>query len=333
LKIYGISEKHFDKMCSLLEKHFSKLGKDCKVYLYGSRSNGTYKDFSDVDLFVENSNKRDISKNILNFKSDWEESNIPYKLDIVEFDKLFEPYKKQILKDKKLIWNSDSKKHSLRICVNGEHWVTRHNRLRNGKIEDVDGHCRANKSGKDVIFADEITLISNSEKFQNLDKENNLSIKVPGLINKKYDTMIIGWTAYWNEALSPKEKLDPVIVKALVFSESTFNENVTVKAKGNNGYARGLMQVTDRTLKLLREDGKELKNHFVDLKQSDMLVPERNICAGIRWLFRKKELLEKKLKREVSWVEAVFEYKGITRQVKNKTSIEIKNNFLKIIKE
>lgn len=34
-----------------------------------------------------------------------------------------------------------------------------------------------------------------------------------------------------------------------------------------------------------------------------------SICAGIRWLFRKKQLAEAKAKRPVSWREAVIEYK------------------------
>lgn len=43
---------------------------------------------------------------------------------------------------------------------------------------------------------------------------------------------------------------------------------------------------------------------------SDLLEASTNICAGIRWLFRKKETATGKLMREATWKEAIEDYKG-----------------------
>ncbi|MEQ1664042.1 MAG: hypothetical protein ABL927_01550, partial [Bdellovibrionales bacterium] len=36
----------------------------------------------------------------------------------------------------------------------------------------------------------------------------------------------------------------------------------------------------------------------------------QNICAGIRWLFRKKEIADSSARRELSWNEAIQKYKA-----------------------
>lgn len=54
----------------------------------------------------------------------------------------------------------------------------------------------------------------------------------------------------------------------------------------------------------------ELKDHFIHLTENDMEDPNLSICAGVRWLFRKKELAEKKFNKTISWREAVAKYKS-----------------------
>ena len=72
------------------------------------------------------------------------------------------------------------------------------------------------------------------------------------------------------------------------------------------------MQVTDGTLKLLSEKSSELKDHFVNLDREDMEDPNLAICAGVRWLFRKKEIADARSKTSVndSWRNAVLLYKN-----------------------
>lgn len=45
---------------------------------------------------------------------------------------------------------------------------------------------------------------------------------------------------------------------------------------------------------------------------NDMKDPNLSVCAGTRWLFRKKQILEARLKRPVSWRDTVAEYKAIS---------------------
>ena len=104
--------------------------------------------------------------------------------------------------------------------------------------------------------------------------------------------------------------MDANLVKALIASESGFNSNAWNHRRGKNA-AYGLMQVTSDSVQLLKNP-KELREHFVNLSTSDMKDPNLSICAGIRWLFRKKQLQEAKLKRSVSWRDVVAAYKGVS---------------------
>lgn len=59
----------------------------------------------------------------------------------------------------------------------------------------------------------------------------------------------------------------------------------------------------------------ELKDHLIRVTATQLLEPSTNICAGIRWLFRKKELAKNKLKREPTWIEAVADYKDYLNDI------------------
>jgi len=70
------------------------------------------------------------------------------------------------------------------------------------------------------------------------------------------------------------------------------------------------MQVLISTFNILKNPDGELTNHLIHINQSNYLDPSANICAGVRWLFRKKILASHRLKREATWVEAIAEYKS-----------------------
>jgi hypothetical protein len=103
-----------------------------------------------------------------------------------------------------------------------------------------------------------------------------------------------------------KEPLDPKLVKALMGSESSFKAN-TKPPEG----AYGLMQLQPETFDYLRDRAKtDLKNHFVNINKANYLDPSANICAGVRWLFRKKSTASYRLGRDATWTEAVADYKS-----------------------
>jgi hypothetical protein len=208
--------------------------------------------------------------------------------------------------------------HSWRVCPAGQHY------REGSEVDDYTrndgtqvsaharkGTCANNPSGKDQLYSEEMRRIE--EKYFGRFKSKPLP-DLPKFKEKgrAYDHLIRGWTKYWNDVLKPNEPLDPRLVKALIASESGFERNAWNKLKGRER-ARGLAQVLDGTLPLLKNP-KELTDHHLHLKEDDMLDPSLSISAGIRWLFRKKEIMESKSRKPVSWRDAAIGYKGLNLQ-------------------
>jgi hypothetical protein len=149
----------------------------------------------------------------------------------------------------------------------------------------------------------------------------------------QYDKEIGGWTKFWNDILNPEVPLDPNLVKALIATESSFK--LPEDQKSHDGAARGLIQITENTRKILQDMNGELRNHHIELSIEETRVATTNIAAGIRWLHHKKFLLENRLKRKVSWKEASAEYKGIFKDIgKNpktdRIMTDIENYYLRL---
>lgn len=200
------------------------------------------------------------------------------------------------------------------MCPGGEHWVSSYTKL-SGTVQ-VRGHCRLNPSLKDQIYAEELHKISH-KYFSDVEEKptvDNLGFKYRG---NKFDDEIAGWTKYWNDVLSPDEPLSPNLVKALIGTESGFDRTAKVKAGKKAGWARGLMQVTDWSLEILKDEKGEIRNHLIDLDHKDMMDASLNIAAGIRWLHRKRETASAKLNRQATWLEAAADYKSYLEWKKN----------------
>jgi hypothetical protein len=269
----------------------------------------------------EKENLRDIERAIKIFPKVVAEKERAFR----EKEKILKNFAPLSRKLKKLEENdlliSKSKVHPWRKCPVGQHWVGSHPlhvpvSAKNPEgITIRDGHCRNNPSGKDQIYADELIRISeehfgsvtNLPSADNLDKENG----------NDYDRLIAGWTQYWNEVLKPTTQLDPNLVKTLISTETDFKVNAkTLASRGN--WARGLMQITYESIEILKSEKGELRNFLVNIDQGDAFDPNLNIAAGVRWLFHKKALLEKKVKSPVSWEEAVMEYKSYSINLRKK---------------
>jgi soluble lytic murein transglycosylase-like protein len=175
--------------------------------------------------------------------------------------------------------------------------------------------CRTNPSRKDQLYPDEMMAIAN-EHFSGVE-ELPASDKLDQSAGHDFDRIIAGWTRYWNDVLKPETPLDPNLVKALISTESDFDVKAKALASPGN-FAHGLMQVTDETIAILKSQRGELKDFLIHIDQGDAYDPNLNICAGIRWLFHKKTLLEKKRKKSVSWESAIMDYKGYTKGLRNK---------------
>ena len=211
--------------------------------------------------------------------------------------------------------------HPWRLCPYGQHWVRDHQRS-NAKY-GVHGYCRHNRSGKDELQELEMEEIAD-RNFKKL-KGSPCSKTLNFPQGNKFDVLIRGWTRYWNDVLKPKEPLDPNLVKAIIATKSGFRARAENPGNRRIGKARGLMQITEQTWRILKDERGELKNHFVILDQGDLFNANQNICAGIRWLFRKKETATATLKREVSWIEAVANYKSYLKDfLKNPNHAKMK---------
>jgi predicted nucleotidyltransferase len=331
---YGLTPLELETVWELLRKHFGELP-DVKVYLFGSRAKGSHKKYSDVDLAIKTKSK-DISQRISLFQEDWEQSKLPYKLDVTSWSDLFRPYLPDIRRSKKILWiPEDREVHPWRVCPYGQHWVVRHPRLPVGRqLQDVDGHCRKNPSGKDLLRGEEIELIAKNPLFQNSHPlPNPYRGKEKLLSPEAFDGLIAGWCKYWNEIFLPDKPITPDFIKALIESESRFNPLAIAQNK-KVGPARGLVQLTEQTWRILKDQKGEIKDHYVDLQKQELFDPNKNICAAIRWLFRKREILQKRLSRSPDWVETIAEYKGLGPDLKKKgpKSLKVMNDFLVIYK-
>jgi len=334
VRSFGFKTEELKKIRELFQKHFGEIS-DVQIYLFGSRAKGTNKKYSDVDLAVKSKSK-DIAKKIVLFQEDWEQSKIPNKVDITNWKDIYKPYLPEIRKTKKILWLPKERElHTWRACPYGEHWVVRHPRLPVGRqTQDVDGHCRKNPSGKDRLKGDEIEFISMTSTFQ----ESNPrpcpykgKVKIPNA--NDYDFFIAGWCKYWNEIFKPETPINPNFVKALIESETHFKaDTITPNKKKSIGQARGLIQITEEIWRTLKNYKGEIKDFYVDPTKDELLLPEKNICAGIRWLFRKREMLQRRLKKEPTWIEVMLEYKGLYAQYKRggKEAKEIYDRFIKL---
>ena len=218
--------------------------------------------------------------------------------------------------------------HPWRLCPLGEHWVRTHLRRlqatdgEGARVTEVEGHCRKNPSGREILVPDEIHEIARLRipEVSSFPADDDLGF---GSVGNDYDDYIGLWTQFWNEVLQPDSSLTPNHVKALVAQESGFDSgsNAENRLKGV-GNAKGLIQITEQTRKILGDHKGELKDYLVDLDKKDLLDPNLNLAAGIRWLFHKRNLLSQRLKRSVTWEEAVLEYKGITDQIGKNTKAD-----------
>lgn len=87
----------------MLTDIFDSYCPDAEIWAYGSRVNGDAHDGSDLDLTVKSFNSD--NKDIPTLKRVLSESNIPFIVDINEFDKLPQTFREEIKKDYLVIYS------------------------------------------------------------------------------------------------------------------------------------------------------------------------------------------------------------------------------------
>ena len=82
---FGLSDRDMKTLQDIFKKY-----PDVKnVFVFGSRAKGTYKQGSDIDLAIMNEGVKDMF--IRKMKSDFEDSNLPYAVDLVNYPTLKHP--------------------------------------------------------------------------------------------------------------------------------------------------------------------------------------------------------------------------------------------------
>jgi hypothetical protein len=202
---------------------------------------------------------------------------------------------------------NNEKVHSWRRCYKGKHFVKEYV---NSAMTTVHNHCASNPSHKDELSYDEIQYITKTY-FGQLSGLPTIGVLEEYKDADTYDFYICGWVCYWNDIFKPSISLDVNFIKALIATESGFRENPP-----ENSHAHGLMQLLYETFLILQDTKGELSDYLIRIPWNKILDHTSNICMGVRWLFQKRKLLEARLKREVTWEEAVIEYKSYWDYIK-----------------
>ena len=96
---FGLSEKHLDFIQKVLRENIPQ--KDAKFYVFGSRSKGNYREYSDIDIAVKLENER-LSADVLGkILLEFSDSTLPYEVDVIDLNAIDEKFKQLI--DKSLI--------------------------------------------------------------------------------------------------------------------------------------------------------------------------------------------------------------------------------------
>lgn len=87
---FGITE---DQIRSIIEFTKSILikGQTIKVWIFGSRARGTHKPYSDIDLLLQAFPQLS-SKQISDLSEKLEESNLPFKFDLIPIEDIYKPF-------------------------------------------------------------------------------------------------------------------------------------------------------------------------------------------------------------------------------------------------
>jgi predicted nucleotidyltransferase len=92
------------EQASIVQKILNKnLPAPSKVWVFGSRTIKTKKEFSDLDLAIDSSGILPLST-IASLEYDFSESDLPYKVDLVDLNNINEIWRDRIIAEGVVFW-------------------------------------------------------------------------------------------------------------------------------------------------------------------------------------------------------------------------------------
>ena len=99
--IFGLSKEQNILLSKAVIEPLKDMG--FQVYIFGSRTSGKHHPFSDIDILFEGNSSQDLKNKINAIKEQMQESNFPFKVDLVYLPDLAESYKASVLKNRVLL--------------------------------------------------------------------------------------------------------------------------------------------------------------------------------------------------------------------------------------
>lgn len=99
---FNLSDSEYNQLTKLVIEPLKKSG--LKVYIFGSRARGNSHPFSDIDILYSYENiEPEFNASISQIKEAVEESNFPFKVDLVNEKDLAASYRESVFKERVLI--------------------------------------------------------------------------------------------------------------------------------------------------------------------------------------------------------------------------------------
>ena len=95
---FGLSDDQFRFLFQTVIEPLKKMG--FQVYIFGSRARGQHHPFSDIDILFEGNSSPDLNTKIIQIKQEAQDSNFPFKIDLVYSPDLVEGYKSNVLQNR-----------------------------------------------------------------------------------------------------------------------------------------------------------------------------------------------------------------------------------------
>lgn len=97
-----LSAKHMRTVQQILDRELQ--ASPCKVYIFGSRAEQRARSTSDIDLAIDS--KSPLPALIARLQTAFEESDIPFTVDIIDLKSASSTFKESVTKKGKLIWEN-----------------------------------------------------------------------------------------------------------------------------------------------------------------------------------------------------------------------------------